>query len=53
MDAGKTGAYLAALRKARGMTQQEAADQPCKLSFQAVAVFPSIFKSIGIRIQNG
>ena len=27
MDAGKTGAYLAALRKARGMTQQEAADQ--------------------------
>ncbi|SCJ35622.1 Uncharacterised protein [uncultured Oscillibacter sp.] len=27
--------------------------QPCKLSFQAVAVFPSIFKSIGIRIQNG
>ena len=24
MDAGKTGAYLAALRKARGMTQQEA-----------------------------
>ena len=27
MDAGKTGAYLAALRKARGMTQQEAAEQ--------------------------
>lgn len=27
MDAGKTGAYLGALRKARGMTQQEAADQ--------------------------
>ena len=27
MDAQKTGTYLAALRKARGMTQQEAADQ--------------------------
>ena len=27
MDTKKTGAYLAALRKARGMTQQEAADQ--------------------------
>ena len=27
MDAGKTGAYLAALRRARGMTQQEAAEQ--------------------------
>ena len=27
MDAGRTGAYLAALRKARGMTQQEAAEQ--------------------------
>ena len=27
MDAKKTGAYLAALRKARGMTQQEAAEQ--------------------------
>lgn len=27
MDMKKTGAYLAALRKARGMTQQEAADQ--------------------------
>lgn len=27
MDAGKTGAYLAALRRAKGMTQQEAAEQ--------------------------
>ena len=27
MDAEKTGAYLAMLRKARGMTQQEIADQ--------------------------
>lgn len=27
MDTKKTGAYLAALRKARGMTQHEAADQ--------------------------
>ena len=27
MDAEKTGAYLALLRKARGLTQQEMADQ--------------------------
>lgn len=27
MDAGKTGAYLAMLRRAKGMTQQEAAEQ--------------------------
>ena len=27
MDAEKTGAYLAMLRKARGMTQQDIADQ--------------------------
>ena len=27
MDAKKTGAYLADLRRARGLTQQEAADQ--------------------------
>ena len=27
MDATKTGSYLAMLRKARGMTQQEAADR--------------------------
>lgn len=27
MDAGKTGAYLATLRRAKGMTQQEAAEQ--------------------------
>ena len=27
MDAGKTGEYLAMLRRARGMTQQEAAEQ--------------------------
>ena len=38
MDAGKTGAYLAALRKARGMTQQEAADQ--RLILEYIRLFP-------------
>lgn len=58
MDAGKTGAYLAALRRAKGMTQQEAAEQrtsPTRPSaresgggFPDITVLPALAELYGV-----